>query len=141
MSQATLPELSYPAAPAAPAAPAVRSEPALQRSGWSASGLRAAPHGARVSRAHPNGDLFGNVLVAPESGSARFEQLSLAGERRSDPANGVRFASGAGQDHHFRMAMNVARRIGRIGRREQAGRLICHHLRCMLDEQAVRSAR
>ncbi|MDZ7826527.1 MAG: hypothetical protein U5R48_11505 [Gammaproteobacteria bacterium] len=38
------------------------------------------------------------------------------------------------RDLHYRAAMRAARSIGRSPRRDQAGRLICHHLRCMLGE-------
>jgi hypothetical protein len=37
-----------------------------------------------------------------------------------------------GGDRHFQMAMQISRRIGRARYRDKAGRLICHHLRCML---------
>jgi hypothetical protein len=43
-------------------------------------------------------------------------------------------AGGRLRDLHYRAAMRAARSIGRSPRRDQAGRLICHHLRCMLGE-------
>lgn len=36
------------------------------------------------------------------------------------------------EDPHYRVAMRLARRMGRTQHRDRAGRLICHHLRCML---------
>ncbi|MEE4381919.1 MAG: hypothetical protein V2J02_07975, partial [Pseudomonadales bacterium] len=38
----------------------------------------------------------------------------------------------APEDPHYRVAMELARRMGRTAHRDRAGRLICHHLRCML---------
>lgn len=46
----------------------------------------------------------------------------------------VRPPSGRVRELHYRAAMRAARSIGRSPRRDQAGRLICHHLRCMLGE-------
>lgn len=39
----------------------------------------------------------------------------------------------ASDDPHFRLAMRAARRLPRSDRRDQTRRLICHHLRCMLE--------
>lgn len=90
----------------------------------------------------PQGDVAGASYLASGSAAAlvRPERHPPGRKGQAAAANRPRFAVGAEQDHHFRMAMNVARRIGRVGRREQAGRLICHHLRCMLDEPVVRPA-
>jgi hypothetical protein len=36
------------------------------------------------------------------------------------------------EDPHYRVAMRLARSMARTQHRDRAGRLICHHLRCML---------
>ena len=43
---------------------------------------------------------------------------------------------GGADDPHYRLAMRAARRLPRTDRRDQTRRLICHHLRCMLEEPA-----
>lgn len=40
----------------------------------------------------------------------------------------------ASDDPHYRLAMRAARRLPRSDRRDQTRRLICHHLRCMLED-------
>lgn len=51
--------------------------------------------------------------------------------RRPRPAGGP-----GTEDRHYRLAMRAARRLPRSERRDQTRRLICHHLRCMLEEDA-----
>lgn len=37
-------------------------------------------------------------------------------------------------ERHSRLALNAARRLKRAQQRERAARLVCHHLRCMLEQ-------
>lgn len=38
-------------------------------------------------------------------------------------------------ERHSRLALNAARRLKRAHQRERAERLVCHHLRCMLEQE------
>lgn len=38
-------------------------------------------------------------------------------------------------ERHSRLALNAARRLKRAQQRERAARLVCHHLRCMLEQE------
>jgi hypothetical protein len=51
------------------------------------------------------------------------------GRRRTRPG---RLRPVVPEDPHYRVAMRLARRMGHTQHRDRAGRLICHHLRCML---------
>jgi RNase P protein component len=68
-----------------------------------------------------------------------------APERPATPERGSsgrsrRTRGSRAEDRHYRLAMKAARRIGRARRRDRAGRLICHHLRCMLETPPGASA-
>ncbi|HSG90684.1 MAG TPA: hypothetical protein VLA56_15825 [Pseudomonadales bacterium] len=98
-----------------------------------------------------NADLFSESNLGDESPLQRFgtDAAGGAGESANPPVRAFEgrrapVAAGStahGGSHHFRIAMKVARRMGRMEQRDRAGRLICHHLRCMLDEPATRVAR
>lgn len=44
-------------------------------------------------------------------------------------------------ERHSRLALSAARRLKRAQQRERAERLVCHHLRCMLEQEPPRAAR
>lgn len=70
-------------------------------------------------------------LFPPERPPVRSEDGSVARgtRRRTRPG---RLRPVVPEDPHYRVAMRLARRMGRTQHRDRAGRLICHHLRCML---------
>lgn len=71
-------------------------------------------------------DLFPQALPpVPGEGEA-----SARPSRRRTRPNRLRPV--APEDPHYQVAMQLARRMGRTEHRDRAGRLICHHLRCML---------
>lgn len=91
-----------------------------------------------------NADLFRDLEVGtPVGGPAAAQGTEptrsaraprpIAGPPTAGPSAAGRRRRTPGGDPHFRLAMKVARRIGRLERRDQAGHLICHHLRLMLD--------
>ncbi len=41
-------------------------------------------------------------------------------------------------ERHSRLALRAARRLKRAQQRERAARLVCHHLRCMLEQDQPR---
>jgi hypothetical protein len=73
------------------------------------------------------------VLAHDACGAPAQQELGIARShgRRPRPAG-----SPGTEDPHFRLAMRAARRLPRSERRDQTRRLICHHLRCMLEDEA-----
>jgi len=43
-------------------------------------------------------------------------------------------------ERHSRLALSAARRLKRAQQRERAERLVCHHLRCMLEQEQPKGA-
>ncbi len=54
--------------------------------------------------------------------------------RTPDMFAATRAVPEASAERHYRLAMRAARQIRRARRRDRAARLVCHHLRCMLDQ-------
>jgi hypothetical protein len=71
-------------------------------------------------------DLFPQVRPSVRS---EDEGVARSPRRRARPG---RIRPAVPEDPHYRVAMRLARRMGRTQHRDRAGRLICHHLRCML---------
>ena len=79
-----------------------------------------------------NVDLFEELPATGAPVQAEIAMPAAGTRRRRRPAGDP---AGADQ-RHYRLAMRAARRLPRCDRRDQTRRLICHHLRCMLDDEA-----
>lgn len=90
-----------------------------------------------------NVDLFEEDVVDDGRGADAPVQAEMAippagtFTRRQRPAAVP--ANGDG-GRHYRLAMRAAHRLPRSDRRDQTRRLICHHLRCMLEDEAAAQA-
>ncbi|MEE4302177.1 MAG: hypothetical protein V2J24_22245 [Pseudomonadales bacterium] len=90
-----------------------------------------------------NVDLFDDLAVEAGDGAGQAGVEPVQAEMAIPPAGTVvrrlrRLGApdNASEDPHFRLAMRAARRLPRSDRRDQTRRLICHHLRCMLEDPA-----
>ena len=72
------------------------------------------------------------IDLFPQATAATPGNLEGAARSSRRRVRNVRAVPGAPEDPHYRVAMRLARRMGRTEHRDRAGRLICHHLRCML---------
>ena len=77
-------------------------------------------------------DLFGDALPGDPSPPA----ASSGSAHRSPARRAPRRTAQCGGDPHYDLAMRAARHLPRTDRREMTARLICHHLRCMLEDES-----
>ncbi|MEE2892919.1 MAG: hypothetical protein VX766_12335 [Pseudomonadota bacterium] len=74
-----------------------------------------------------NVDLFDDLPSVHGAPASADAPIPAAGTRKRHPRKGV------SEDKHYRLAMRAAKRLPASDRPVDARRLICHHLRCMLD--------
>ena len=81
-----------------------------------------------------NVDLFDDLPIVHGAAANVDTAVPAAGTRKRQPRKGQ------SEDKHYRLAMRAAKRLPASDRPVDARRLICHHLRCMLDDGQSRPA-
>jgi len=75
-----------------------------------------------------NVDLFDDLPIVHGAPAQADAVVPAAGTRKRRPRKA------GSEDKHYRLAMRAAKRLPASDRPVDARRLICHHLRCMLDD-------